>query len=109
MTIASDAAELLTVSQICTRLPGKRRGRLHPSTVARWILRGCPARNGERVRLAATHAGSRWLVHPDDLSEFFRRLAANPASQDSAPPTRTPTQRQLASERAVARLVKAGA
>lgn len=69
----------LTVSQICRQFPGAR-GSRHPSpsTVTRWILLGCPGRDGTRVRLAATRCGGRWLVRPDDLDAFFRALAADP-------------------------------
>lgn len=67
---------LLTISQVCRRLPGAR-GAEHvtPSTVTRWILHGCPARSGSRVKLAATRAGGRWLVQPADLDKFFAALA----------------------------------
>ncbi len=67
-------ANLLTVSQVCRRYPGKGAESLAPSTVTRWILLGCPARDGTRVKLNATRAGSRWLVDPADLDTFFARL-----------------------------------
>jgi hypothetical protein len=72
---------LLTISQVCRRFPGAR-GAAHvtPSTVTRWILLGCPARNGNRVKLAATRAGGRWLVRSTDLDTFFAALAADPTS-----------------------------
>lgn len=72
---------LLTISQVCHRFPGAR-GAAHvtPSTVTRWILLGCPARDGNRVKLAATRAGGRWLVNPTDLDTFFTALAADPNS-----------------------------
>lgn len=76
---------LLTISQVCRRLPGAR-GAEHvtPSTVTRWILHGCPARSGSRVRLNATRAGGRWLVLPADLDRFFTALAdeSDTTSQD---------------------------
>ena len=65
---------LLTVSQVCRRYPGKVTGSISPSTVTRWILLGCMARDGTRVRLTATRAGSRWLIDPVDLDTFFARL-----------------------------------
>ncbi|WP_439625728.1 helix-turn-helix domain-containing protein [Gemmata sp.] len=69
----------LTVSQIVARLPGSRgANRLHPATVTRWILAGCRARDGRRVKLAATRAGSRWLVREADLEAFFDALGAEP-------------------------------
>lgn len=63
---------LLIISEVCARVPGARGARrLHPATVTRWILRGCPARNGISVRLTATRAGGRWLIRPADLNAFF--------------------------------------
>lgn len=68
----------LTVSQVAARLPGARgAARVSTSTITRWITGGCPGRTGERVKLVATRAGGRWLVHPRDLAEFFRLLAAD--------------------------------
>ena len=82
----------LTVSQVCRRYPGARGARhVTPSTVTRWILSGCPARDGTRVRLVAMRAGSRWLIAPAELDTFFARLAADPASIPTTP-TRSLTQ-----------------
>lgn len=103
--------ELLTVSQVCRRLPGARGAKnVTPSTVTRWILEGCPSRAGERVKLNATRAGARWLIAPADLDQFFAALKGD--ISDTTPPTlptRTPTQSRKASERAVRELEKRGA
>ncbi len=103
--------DLLTISQIVARLPGSRGARrVHPATVTRWILVGCPARDGRRVKLAATRAGTRWLVRESDLQAFFEALAADPTTTNtSAPAPRTPTARQKASERAALALERMGA
>jgi hypothetical protein len=102
----------LTLTQVCSRLPGARGAkRVSPSTVTRWILAGCPARNGTRVRLAATRCGSRWLVHQRDLDAFFTTLAAEPAEPTDpapSPPGRTPAQRQRAGEVAARELDQLG-
>src|SRR5207253_640256 len=80
--------ELLTVSQVCRRLPGARgANNATPSTVSRWILAGCPSRSGERVKLNATRAGSRWLVDTADLDKFFAALKG----EIDQPPAPTPT------------------
>jgi hypothetical protein len=101
-------AELLTISQIVTRLPGARGARrVHPATVVRWITAGCPARDGTRVRLAATRAGSRWLVRPSDLDAFFAALAADPVPP--ADPPRSPAARNRAAEAAGRELEQLGA
>lgn len=71
--------ELITVGDVCARLPGSRGAkRVSPSSITRWILNGCPARTGERVKLRATRAGGRWLIDPEDLKAFFDRLGAEP-------------------------------
>ena len=90
---------LLTVSQVCRKYPGARGAKtLTPSTVTRWILSGCPARDGSRVRLSATRCGARWLVSPAALSDFFTALASGDSA--SQPDVRSPAARRKASERA---------
>ncbi len=96
ITTEALAVKLLTVGQVCDCYPGKRGRRLAPSTVTRWILGGCPGLGGQRVRLRATRCGSRWLISPADLSEFFAALAAPP----STPPPPSPSQRDDPRERA---------
>ena len=90
----------LTVSQVCRRLPGARGAKnVTPSTVSRWILLGCPSRSGERVKLNATRAGSRWLIAPADLAAFFTALKG----ESDPPPAPTPnTSAREASRRAKA-------
>lgn len=79
--------DLLTISQIAARLPGSRgASRVHPATITRWILTGCPDRTGTRVKLAATRAGTRWLVRVTDLDAFFAALAADSASVPAPAP-----------------------
>ena len=99
----------LTISQVCRRFPGARGARhVTPSTVTRWILTGCPARDGTRIRLAATRCGSRWLVKPTDLDAFFSALAADPTPTNPAPPLRSPAARRRASEQAGRELERRG-
>lgn len=101
----------LTVSQICRSIPGARGNRgMSPSTVTRWILKGCPGRSGVWVKLPATRAGSRWLISPSDLDAFFAALAATDDVAPTTPPqSRTMTQRREASERAARELERRGA
>jgi hypothetical protein len=82
--------DLLTISQIAARLPGSRGARrVHPATITRWILDGCPARNGVRVKLSATRAGTRWLVRESDLHTFFEALGAEPPTAPAPRPSAT--------------------
>lgn len=111
-TISPATSEtLLTVSQVAKSIPGRTGSRgLAPSTVARWIVSGAPARNGERVRLAAVRVGGRWLVRPADLQTFFAALGdTTPAATIAKPKRRTETQRRRASEAAARELEKRGA
>lgn len=76
MTPSTSPNDLLSIAQACRRIPGARgNARVNPSTVTRWIIQGCPARSGERVRLAATRVGGRWMVTEAALAEFFGALA----------------------------------
>jgi hypothetical protein len=104
--------ELLTVAQVCSRLPGARSNRrVSPSTVTRWVLNGCPSRGGVRIKLKATRAGGRWLIAPADLDSFFAALADTNSDEDvsTAPKARTDEQRRKASERAARELERRGA
>lgn len=95
----------LTLVQIAANIPGARR--LSPSTITRWILQGCPIRDGSRrVKLAATRCGHRWLVYQTDLDAFFAALRGDMASEA---PERTPAARNHASEAASKQLEKMGA
>lgn len=111
---AGQAGEpLLTVSEVCARVPGVRGNkRISPSTVTRWILTGCPARNGQRVRLRAVRGGARWLVRPADLDAFFAALTATetvPQSPTTQHKSRSEAQRHAASGRAAEELKSRGA
>lgn len=110
--VAGQTTMLLTVAQVCELLPGARGNkRVSPSTVTRWILKGCPSRSGVRVKLHAKRVGGRWLIAaPDDLDAFFEALAATDvAAQTTTPQSRTETQRRAASERAARELERRGA
>ncbi len=108
MTVTTGTLAKLTISQVCRTVPGARGAdRICPSTVTRWILRGCPARDGTRVRLAATRCGSRWLVDADALEAFFAALSAGHAG---TPPVQQPaTTRRRTCARAVNELERRGA
>ncbi len=94
---ATKAVQPLTLSQLCSRVPGARgRKPLSPATPTRWILHGCPDRSGQRIKLKATRAGGRWLVYESDLQHFFDLLGADPTST----PSRSPAQRTRDSEAA---------
>ncbi len=103
---AEPARKKITISQVCKQVPGARANEhITPSTVCRWILSGAVARSGERLRLRATRAGSRWLVDPTDLEAFFAALSADPFASDAPATTpRSPAQRRKASDTAAKKL-----
>src|SRR5262245_52456703 len=107
MTTPTAESELLTISQVCGRLPGARGNRrVHPSTRVRWILPGCTSRAGERIKLSATRAGGRWLVSPVALTDFFESLGspAAPTATTRRQRTRTESQRKRATQAATEQL-----
>lgn len=106
MNDAKQQEPLLTISDVCRRIPAARGGRrLAPSTVTRWILSGCPNRAGVRVRLRAVRVGGRWMIRPDELDGFFEALGADPAIP---PPPVPPTANQRRAAEAGERLARRG-
>ena len=103
--------ELLTVGQVCKRLPGARGNcRTSPATVTRWVIAGCPSVAGERVKLRATRAGGRWLIAEGDLQAFFSALAEpGPTTSPAAVAKRTSDQRGRAARAAARELERRGA
>src|SRR4051812_18421730 len=107
--MSTDADDLLTVSQVCRRLPGARGAKhVSPATVSRWVVNGCPGRDGTRVRLVATRAGGRWLIRPSDLEVFFAALAT-PAPAPQANRTEGREASAKRAERAAQELRRRGA
>jgi NADPH:quinone reductase-like Zn-dependent oxidoreductase len=86
--------------------PGRNSTTISPATITRWILRGCRAADGRRVKLRAVRIGFRWAVRETWLQEFFELLAANVAEPAITP--RTPGQRKRALERANRELAASG-
>jgi len=103
----------LTVSQVCRAYPGCRgKPSLSPSTVTRWILRGCPSLSGERVKLSATRVGGRWLIDPANLQAFFTALGSIRSCCDPPAPsalTGGSRERVAAGKRAADELKRRGA
>lgn len=95
-----DDATPLTFGQVATRL-----GRLHPSTVRRWVVHGL-----DGLHLPAKRIGGRWYVTWPAVQEFLRAVenrkrlavpsAPNPLRLSDR---RTPEQRQRAAERSAQR------
>ena len=83
----------ISLQDAAASLPsGMNRGRpMNFSTIWRWVLRGCLAVDGRRVRLEGCRLGGRWLTSKEALQRFSDALT-NPATEQ--PEARTPTKRK---------------
>lgn len=94
--------KLVSLSQAAARLPGTRPDRpVHPSTILRWILRGCRGADGRRVRLEGARLGTRWATSVEALGRFVASLTPTPSP---TPMPRSPAARARASAAASAEL-----
>jgi hypothetical protein len=85
-----------------------RIARSHFTSVYRWVLRGLPGPDGQRVRLEAVRVGRAWITSREALARFAERLTP-PLGEDDLPPTpRSRSARRRASERAAAALAARG-
>jgi hypothetical protein len=78
------------------------------STTWRWIMKGAPSIDGQRVRLEAIRCGTVWWTSREAIDRFVERLTPKPPDETVAPP-RTESMRRKASERAARKLEKIGA
>lgn len=108
--MSAPAPRPLTLAEIAEALPGARgAARLSPATLTRWIIDGCRARDGSRVKLAATRAGCRWLVYQSDLDTFFARLAGDVEAAPAPKPAPSAASRAKRSAAAGRKLASIGA
>jgi hypothetical protein len=97
--------DTLTLSDASKILPRGRNGaRPQLSTLLRWALDGVHGLDGRLVRLEAVRLGRKWVTSRQALQRFVGALTPAPRDNSASPPTRTPRQRQQASERAARRL-----
>ena len=109
--IAGDALGMGAAARL---LPAHRgEGRACPSTIWRWAVRGYRTPDGRVVRLEAARFAGRWLTSRAALARFGAAItsAALPpdSSTSSASAPRTQTQRNKATQAAIAKLKAAGA
>ena len=97
----------LNLSCVASRFPGNDGKPAHRSTLSRYVRQGVKLPSGERVYLKATRIGQRVFVMPEDLDAFIE--AMNPGRPDIKAPTRTPSARRAATERACRELELMGA
>jgi hypothetical protein len=80
---------------------------VHFSSVYRWVLRGVPGPDGERIRLEAIRLGRAWITSREALSRFSARLTRC-LDEESGPLPRAAGKRRRASERAARELEQDG-
>jgi hypothetical protein len=98
---------LINVTSLPGILPPGRNGkRLNYATIWRWIFDGVKTPTG-RVRLEAVKCGARWLTSMPALERFVAAQTPPIAANDQCP-TRSPSQRQRASDDAARALKKLG-
>jgi hypothetical protein len=87
--------------------PNGRGGTVSPETVWRWASRGVLDKAGENVRLESVRIGGRFVTSKEAIQRFFMAINETPEPEQKKP-TRTPTKRKAASDRAAKKLESAG-
>jgi hypothetical protein len=79
----------------------------HFTSVYRWVLRGLPNAEGQRIRLEAIRIGRAWITSRQALQRFAERLTPR---LDDAPVSlpRSASKRRRASEKAAQVLERGG-
>jgi hypothetical protein len=98
--IDSNAETLISLTEAARLLPRRRRGkRPHVSCLYRWTTTGCKGVVLESIQVGGTRCTSK-----EALARFFQRLTY----ADPPEPTRSPTRRRHAAERAQWELERQG-
>lgn len=85
---------------------GRRFKVSHP-TVWRWVLRGLPGPDGQRVRLEALRVGRRWMTSLEAAQRFFAATTPDLADEPAAAP-RSAGKREKAASKASRQLERLG-
>ena len=105
------SAQLRALRDYCGKIPGHRKGsRTHISTLIRWATKGVKTPAGERVKLRAVRAGSKWLTTDEWFEGFIATLttASQPGGDAAAAPIRSPAERNRAAADSVRQLDERG-
>jgi hypothetical protein len=98
---------LVSLAEAAKLVPPGRQGKsTHVGTLLRWVLKGCRAPNGGKVKLEAIRLGGKWATSSEALQRFADRLT--PRLDEPPPVIRSFTARQRASKRAEKALIEAG-
>lgn len=80
----------------------------HLTSAYRWVLKGCPAPDGRRIRLEAIRVGRGWLTSRQALERFSAALTPHIEGDDQGLLVRSVVTRMKASEKAGAELERKG-
>jgi hypothetical protein len=99
-----------SLAQFARRFPWNKESRpVHVATLTRWILKGCRASAGTRIKLRATRFPAGWRTTDEWVAEFLDALTADRAGLAApAPSSRAPDRRRRDIERAERELAAAG-
>ena len=90
-------------------IPGRNGRRLNPTTPWRWATKGSRTPAGAVVKLEVIRCGGRTLTSVEAVKRFFDRLTAATVGESTSEQPRSPAERRMASARAEAELIAAGA
>jgi hypothetical protein len=104
------SGEGLNLAQAAAIIPHHRgdRGQADRSCIHRWAKSGARSQSGEIIRLETALVGGRILTTKAALLRFLERLNDAPDAVDT-PPSRPNTPQRDSVDRAISRLIKAGA
>ena len=103
---------LLSEDKLSMRQAGKLMGDvqgqppIHPTTVARWCLKGIKIRSGVVARLDHIRVGGRLLTSRQAITRWLAVQTETTATEDIGP--RTPAQRNRAADQAAEELERLG-
>lgn len=108
---AHASEQLLSLSQAAKRFPGRGRKNVSATSIRRWIGRGVPGPNGQRIRLRAVRLASQLLTSDLWIQEFLDQLATSEIAPTSTPVSPPPNSKRWLreAERAGRRLQEMGA
>jgi len=102
----------LSITQVAGRFPSNRGDKsVHPATITRWILEGCPLADGSKVKLRAVRFPAGWRTTDEWVSEFLETITANRFAGKlvtSRNSIRTPAERRRSHARAKKELKTSG-
>jgi hypothetical protein len=88
----------LGTEEILTLAQGAKFAHTSFCSIWRWVMKGLPDSDGQRVRLRAGKLGGHWITSKEAIQEFMELIT--PKFGDSSSTPRSPSARRRASEKA---------